>query len=554
MTTDEGLLEATRRVSRTAPADVRAGGRGVDDVITQVIDETDIATEIIQIDRSAAGPSRSMSGQLRSAAVWSGLNSFVLRFAQFFVGVVTARIIAPHQFGVFAVALTVYTVVINVSELGVSAALVRARGDIKRIAPTVATLAVASATVLASAMFLAAGPFASALGAPAAATAIRILSTTVLLAGITAVPYAMLVREFRQDKRFLADGANFAISTTVIIALGLAGFGATALAMANVCGQLASLVLLMIMIRPRFWPGWNRAEAGQILSYSLPLAGASLVTFSINNVDYIVVGHLLGALPLGLYTLAYNISGWPVSVFSLMINEVALPAFAHARDDLKGLPRRARGALSITAAVALPVSAICLALAHPLVTSVYGHRWGDAAPVLALLGVFGSMRIILTLFTNILVALGRSRVVLALQLVWMASLLPGLIVGVSHRGIVGAAIAQEVVALGIVLPLSLVAVSRAGAGSVWRLLASCTRPLLAAAVAGGAAFAGTQLFASGWLQLVVGAILGVAGYLAVAGTWTRRLLQDAASHWNSQDDARPEPTGRYVARHRQVRA
>ena len=44
-----------------------------------------------------------LSGLMKKAAVWSGINSFVLRLGQFSVGVVTARIIEPKQFGIFAV-------------------------------------------------------------------------------------------------------------------------------------------------------------------------------------------------------------------------------------------------------------------------------------------------------------------------------------------------------------------------------------------------------------------------------------------------------------------
>jgi lipopolysaccharide exporter len=61
-----------------------------------------------------------MSRLMGRAALWSGLNAFVLRLGQFVIGVVCARVIDPKQFGVFAVALTVQTVIVNVSELGVS--------------------------------------------------------------------------------------------------------------------------------------------------------------------------------------------------------------------------------------------------------------------------------------------------------------------------------------------------------------------------------------------------------------------------------------------------
>lgn len=55
------------------------------------------------------GPS--MGRRMQHAALWTSLNSFVLRLAQFAVGVVVARLVAPEQFGVFAVALIVHAIV-----------------------------------------------------------------------------------------------------------------------------------------------------------------------------------------------------------------------------------------------------------------------------------------------------------------------------------------------------------------------------------------------------------------------------------------------------------
>jgi PST family polysaccharide transporter len=477
-------------------------------------------------------PEPMLSGLMKKAAMWSGINAFALRLAQFSVGVVSARIIAPKQFGIYAVALTVYAIIINVNELGVSAALARTKRPVDEVAPTVATIAIASSSIFTAIMFFTAPALARLLGAPDAANSVRILSSVVVMGGITAVPYALLVRNFQQDKRFLADGSNVVASTIVVIALGLSGFGATALALSKVVGQLVSVVLLLSTIKPRYRPGWNPVYAREVLVYSLPLAAATIVEFTLGNVDYIVVGHVMGALALGYYMLAYNISGWPVSVFGLMINEVALPAFARAQDDRAGLSRRVAGAFALTAAVAMPVSAMCLALAHPLVAAVYGSRWSPAAAALALLGLFGSMRIVLTLFSNILAALGDSKGVLLLQAVWIAALIPALIVGVNWHGIVGAAVAQEVVVVVVVLPLALWLIQRAGGGRTSRLLSVTAFPAAAALVAGISAWAVSLVLPTPILQVIGGGLVGVGLYVLIVGKWARQLLKDARGHWN----------------------
>jgi PST family polysaccharide transporter len=490
--------------------------------------------EATSAPQTKVGPSRSRL--MGKAALWSGMNSFVLRLGQFAIGVVVARLIDPRQFGVFAVAITVQTVIVNVSELGVSAALVRAKEDVDAVARAVALVSIMSSAVLTAAMYLTAPSLASLLGASEAAGAIRILSFTVLLAGLGAVPYALLVRDFRQDKRFAADTSNFAVSSVTVVVFALAGLGANALALSRLLGQLMNVILLFVMVRPLYLPEWNWPVMRRVLRFSLPLAGADVVGFSLNNADYVVIGRILGALPLGFYMLAYNISGWPVSVLGLMINEVALPAFAQTRDDRRGLPRRVMGAMSITGAIAFPISALIFALAHPLVVFVYGSKWNEAADVLGVLALFGSIRIMLVLLMNIQAALGHSRAVLAVQLTWLIALVPALVLGVRMDGIFGAAVAQEAVGLLIVIPLAVILVSRAGGGSLSSLLGSLVLPLLGGVVVGLTAWGVSQPFGHPGAQLLIGGFAGIAVYLLVFGPWVRDLLRHSARQWDTDGE------------------
>src|SRR3546814_582695 len=127
-------------------------------------------------------------------ALWSGVNTIVLRLGGLVVGIVLARLLTPEQFGVYAVALTVQAILMTVADLGLSADIIRTE-DPDRIAPTVATLGLVSGGLLTLTAALSAGPLAEAMGSPAAGPAIAILSVTLLLGGLTVVPYGMLQRQ-----------------------------------------------------------------------------------------------------------------------------------------------------------------------------------------------------------------------------------------------------------------------------------------------------------------------------------------------------------------------
>jgi PST family polysaccharide transporter len=542
-------------MSMTGPAN---GADHGSETPTAIIPTDDFPTMLLEraaLEQALAAEPSDQTPELSSrrmgkAALWSAANSFLLRLGQLGVGVVSARLIAPDQFGVFAVALTVQAVIVNVSELGVSAALVRAKENVDQVARVVALISILSSAALNALMFLLAPQLASLLGEPAAANVIRILSFTVLLGGISAVPYAMLVREFRQDKRFLADGLNFVVSSATIVLLALNGSGADALATSRVLGMIATVIVLFVIVTPRYLPGYDRDEVRRVLRFSLPLAGADVVGFGLSNADYVVVARMEGALPLGFYQLAYNVSGWPVSVLGLVVNEVALPAFAHARHQTAQLPRRAADALALTGAIALPISAIIFVLARPLVEVLYGSRWSGATSALALLGVFGAVRILLVLINNMQAALGRTRGVLGVQITWLVALVPALIIGVNLDGIRGAALAQEVVGVGIVLPLALVLVSRAGCGPILTLARSLVLPLAGAVLAGLVAWGVADVLGPNWQKLIAGGLAGAVVYVLVFGLWIRRLIRSSARQWDDQGQPPDSDADRAGGQHR----
>ena len=165
--------------------------------------------EVSDPKRAAGTDSRSLSASVRRGALWVVASNLLLRLANVSLTAVIAHILSPHDFGVFAVALTAYVIVSSIGELGVSACLIRADLDIDSLAPTVATISVLSSAILAGAMVAFASPIATALGSAAAAGPIRVMSLAVLLVGVFAVPNSQMVRDFKQDKIFLANAISF---------------------------------------------------------------------------------------------------------------------------------------------------------------------------------------------------------------------------------------------------------------------------------------------------------------------------------------------------------
>jgi PST family polysaccharide transporter len=446
----------------------------------------------------------------------------MLKLANVLTTAVVAHILDPRDFGVFAVALTAYVIVSAVGELGLGLCLIRADLDIDALAPTMATVALTTNAVQAVVMAAFAEPIASALGSAAAAGAIRVLALAMGIGGVFAVPGAQLIRDFKQDKIFLANLIGFLPSTAVLILLALSGHGAMAFAWAMVAGTTISGCVMLAFVRRHYRPGFSRSALSVLVKFGFPLAGANIVNYVLLNGDYAVIGHLAGAIALGAYVLAFNVASWPVSLLGFMVNNVSMPAFSRVKADADRLKTAIDRALHAISLVVMPMSALTIALAHPLVLTLYGSKWSASVQPLSFLAIYGAISIICVLFANILASLGRAKFVLLVQLVWLTALVPAMVLGVHLDGIVGAAVAHVIVIGPIVLPMYLFGLRKTA--DLVALIKAVLPALLAASVAALAAASVASQFTYPPTQLIAGLILGGLTYALLAAPSAMTML------------------------------
>jgi O-antigen/teichoic acid export membrane protein len=273
------------------------------------------------------------------------------------------------------------------------------------------------------------------------------------------------------------DTLNFVVSTGVMLWLAFGGHGALSFAWGSLAGCTAAL-LAATMLAPHFiLPGWNTADARQLLGFGLPLAGASLLTLGVLNVDSAIVGATLGPAMLGLYQLAFNISSWPASSISQAVQRVSFAGFSRVADSRQRLAEAFTRSMGLIMALTVPACVFLITLAGPLIHAIYGERWVAAAPALSLLSVLGLLRVAYGLIYDFMAAAGRRNTLLAVQALWLAALIPVLLIGARVGGITGVSAGHVLVATVLVGPTFLWALSRAGI-SLRSIVICCLLPFL----------------------------------------------------------------------------
>jgi lipopolysaccharide exporter len=468
--------------------------------------------------------SRNLPERVRRGAVLSIANAVLIRLSGILITAIVAHILDPRDFGAYAVALSAYAIVTAIGQVGVASCLIRADLDIDALAPTMVTVALAGCAILAAAMAAFARPIATALGSAYATGPVRVTALAVLLSGAFAVPGAQLARDFKQDKLLLANVISFVPCNAALLILARSGSGAMAFAWSRVIGELIVGSVYVASAPKIFRPGLARDALSVLYRFGVPFAAANFVNYILLNVDNVLVGHLLGAAKLGTYVLAFNVASWPYTLLGAAISTVAIPAFSRVKHDAALFRTAITGSLRDLSLVVMPICGVLMAVATPLVLTLYGAQWAASAQVLTVLAVYSAISMACVLFASILGSLGRTRSLLAIQLIWLGALIPAMALGVHRDGLVGAAFAHLAVIGPVVLPCYLLALARAtGVGS--GALAKAVRPaLLASSVAALAARFAAAQFGHPLAQLAAGLAVGGLTYAVTVAPQAVTLL------------------------------
>lgn len=408
-------------------------------------------------DEAGPPPADELRPAVASGVRWAAVDQTVQVVVRMGTTVALARLLAPRDFGLFALAIVVVNLGNLIVGFGLSEALIqRSRLEDRHVVSSF-TLSAASGVAVAVAV---------ALGAPLIARVFRqddltpilfVIAGTFVLGGVERTPNDMLVRRLRMREYYLSSTAATVLGAVVALSAAAAGAGVWALvAMTVTEGVVATALAWGFAVRAGAWRprlGVDRDAARDLASFGATVTGGRFLGFAQANLDNMIVGRYLGAAPLGVYAVAYRTVLLPITKMSEIMGATAFAAFAGVQHDLTRLRSGVRQANLYVAIVCLPVTtgmAITASIAVPL---VFGERWATAGTVVALLALVGPAISFTRLDDSLYRAVGRPGLALKLGAADVAAALPATIIG-ARWGVEGVAVGV-VVSSYVALPLVL---------------------------------------------------------------------------------------------------
>lgn len=382
-----------------------------------------------------------LSQRVVRSGVWVVAIRITTRGLKFLRTVILARLLAPHDFGLFGIAMLAIATLEAFTQTGFEAALVQKKENIESYLDTAWTISAIRGTLLFSILFFSAPLIAAFFNSPQATMIIRVIALSALLSGFRNIGMVFFQKELEFDKQFFFECSSIVVDLGVSLTLAFTLRNVWALVWGGLAASFVRLFMSYLIhpYRPRF--SLCRKELQELFSFGRWLLGSGVLVFLITQGDDILLGRVLGPAALGLYQMAYLISNLPATEISRTMAQVAFPAYSKLQDDLLKLKEAYLKALHLTAFLSLPLAAGIFVLAPDFTRIFLGEKWMPMVPAIKVLVLAGLIRSIAATTGPILHGIGKPRIDTICQIIRLVVLVAIIYPLTQRWGILGTSIA-----------------------------------------------------------------------------------------------------------------
>jgi O-antigen/teichoic acid export membrane protein len=245
---------------------------------------------------------------------------------------------------------------------------------------------------------------------------LRVFAIRLPLSAFSAVQHAYVERHMIFKRYFFSTLIGTIISGVVGIILAYKGVGVWALVAQYLTNTTIDIIVLCITVkwRPKLQFSCNSAKS--MMSYGWKILVADLSGTFFDQLRSLIVGRVYTAADLAYYNRGNQLPGLISSNISASIMTVLFPAIANVNDDYDCVKAMTRRAVKTMAYIMFPLLFGLAAVAEPLVCLIFTDKWKDAIPFVQILSISSAIGLISPVGLQAVKAIGRSDIVLKLEL------------------------------------------------------------------------------------------------------------------------------------------
>ncbi len=334
-----------------------------------------------------------------------------------------ARFFSTSQYGVFNLALTIFSINLTVATLGLPAALPREIGFYRKKDPskmesiisTSLVIVTISSTLGALILALASGDIAGVFQEPRLNSSLRILALALPFSALTGVLIAISQGFGRVREKVYFQNIIYPLLWLTLVEL-LVGFSFPFewVFYAYITAQILRFLTMMIDINRlkliRIQPRFNIQIGKQLILFSIPLFMSGILSFIMNWTDTLMLGYYKNSEVVGIYNAATPLARLiPVFLNSAAFLYSPIAAQLYAQRKIGEIKRLYQVLTKWIFMLTLPIFSVMFLFPEATINFLFSSKYAQAAPALQILSFGFMFHTILGLNGTSIIVMGKTR-------------------------------------------------------------------------------------------------------------------------------------------------
>ena len=354
-------------------------------------------------DASDAG----FGARIRSAIFWRSGSQIVSQVMSWGVTLAVIRLLDPADYGLFAMTQVILNFATFLNGYGLVSALVQSDSvEPHRLRQAFGIMLLLNGGLAALQLMIA--PLAADYyDQPMVADLLRVQALLYLSTPFISVPEAIMGRALDFRRPAVVNLIAAAASAAMALTGAMSGWGVWTLVWAPITGFWVKAAGYVIVTGFRPVPSFDFRGTGAMVTYGASLLGGQLFWIVQSQADIFIGGRMLEPHQLGLYAEALFLTQIFVSKFVPPLNDVAFPAYARMQKDISRVAWSFCKAVKLLMLLTCPIYLGMAVTAEPLVETLFGAKWLEMAPFVAILALAMPFMTLQVMFAPVSNALGR---------------------------------------------------------------------------------------------------------------------------------------------------
>lgn len=362
---------------------------------------------------------------------WKFGERLMTQGVSFVVSLVLARLLSPDDYGIIALVMVFINLAGVFITSGFATALIQKKDVDSTDYSTIFYLSLGCSIIIYFVLYACAPFIARFYDQPALSPVLRVFALQVPLSVYNSVQMAYVSRNMLFRKVFVSATVAAVASGVVGIGMAFAGLGVWALVANSITTVVVSSIVLTFMIPWRPCLKFSKGSAKSMMKYGSQVLAADLSGTFFNEVRSLIIGRVYSGADLAFYNKGYQLPTLITTNLSNTLMTVMFPAFANQSKDLNVVKQMARRSMKLLSFVLVPCLFGLAAVMRPLILLLYTEKWAASIPYGQILSIGLCIGVLGVIPLQVFKAIGRSDVLLGLEVYKKPMYVILLVIGVS---------------------------------------------------------------------------------------------------------------------------